>query len=475
MNCQYSPILRILATFTYRLYQAPGEKTNGSATLEDLRVSTLGLSRLAPRLREPVHTEEMENLLEPWISGHHGALRFLRQDSGRPSPRARPAAPLPSATRHDTIWIMNATYQSRLDRLFRAQQEQQLDLLAIVPGANLRYLTGLEMHPSERVTLALFPIMGAAAFVLPELEAPRAQANLAIEASFYTYTDVEGPSAAFRHASADLGLASKAIGVEHLRMRVLELRLLEEYASDASFVDGEPLLSQLRMRKDEEEIAAMRRAAAVNEDCFRQVQAQITRGVTEQELAATWQKAALDGAGDDLPEAPIVASGLNGASPHTMATSKTVQSGELVTIDGFLRVEGYYSDITRTYAVGEIDEELQRIYSVVQESNSAGREIIKPGIQAQEVDRAARQVIEDAGYGQYFVHRTGHGLGLEIHEPPYMVEGNELILEPGMTFTVEPGIYVPGTGGVRIEDNLLVTQYGCESLTTLPRGLIRVP
>ncbi|HJX38496.1 MAG TPA: Xaa-Pro peptidase family protein, partial [Anaerolineae bacterium] len=381
---------------------------------------------------------------------------------------------LPFAPQPGIILAMKTTYVRRLERLTRAQQEQQVDVLAIVPGANLRYLTGLEMHPSERVTLVLFPQGGEPAFVLPELEAPRAEANLGIKASFYTYSDVQGPSAAFRRAASDLHLEGKAIGVEHLRMRVLELRLLEEHVNSARFVDGEPLLSQLRMLKDEEEIAAMRRAAAVNEDCFRQVQAQIKPGVTEQELAAIWQKATLDAASGELPEAPIVASGLNGASPHAWATSRRIEEGDLVTIDGFLRVEGYYSDITRTYAVGEIDEELERIYSIVQEANAAGREIIKPGIQAQEVDGAARQVIEKAGYGEYFIHRTGHGLGLEIHEPPYMVQGSEVFLEPSMAFTVEPGIYLPGRGGVRIEDNVLVTDYGCETLTTLPRELIRL-
>ncbi|MDH4208738.1 MAG: aminopeptidase P family protein, partial [Anaerolineae bacterium] len=318
------------------------------------------------------------------------------------------------------------------------------------------------------------PPEGVPAFVLPELEAPRAQANLGVKASFYTYNDVKGPSGAFRQAAADLHLGGRTIGAEHLRMRVLELRLLEEHVGDARIVDGEPLLSQLRVSKDQDEVAAMRRAAAVNEDCFHLVHGRIKPGVTEQELAAIWQKAALDAAGGQLPEAPIVASGLNGASPHTWATSRRIEEGDLVTIDAFLRVEGYYSDITRTYALGEIEEELGRIYSVVQQANAAGQEIIKPGIQAQEVDRAARQVIEEAGYGEYFIHRTGHGLGLEIHEPPYMVEGSEVILEPGMTFTVEPGIYVPGKGGVRIEDNILVTDDGFETLTTLPRELIHL-
>jgi Xaa-Pro dipeptidase len=368
---------------------------------------------------------------------------------------------------------MKTIHNRRLEKLGDSMKQAAVDLAAIVPGANLRYLTGLEMQTSERITLALFPGVGQPVFVLPALEAPRVQENLKIEASLYTYSDERGPGGAFRQMAADLRLEHKRIGVEHLRMRVLELRQLEESVTNSTFVDVEPLLSQLRITKDEEEIESMRRAAAVNEECFRQVEAQIRSGVAEQELAAIWQKAALDAAAGELPEAPIVAAGLNGASPHAWATSRTVAQGDLVTIDAFLRADGYYSDITRTYGVGDVDKELRRIYSVVEEANAAARDLIRPGVEAQEVDRAARRVIEKAGYGEYFIHRTGHGLGLEIHEPPYIVEGNDLALRPGMTFTVEPGIYVPGRGGVRIEDNVLVAGDGCESLTTLPRELTR--
>jgi Xaa-Pro dipeptidase len=369
---------------------------------------------------------------------------------------------------------MNTTHNRRLKRLTNTMKQARADLAAIVPGANLRYLTGLEMHTSERITLGLFPQDGQPAFVLPVLEAPRVEANLDIEASLYTYSDEQGPRTAFQQMAGDLRMEGKVLAVEHLRMRVLELRQLEESVTNARFVDVEPLLSQLRITKDEEEIESMRRAGIVNEECFGRVVADLRPGVTELELAAIWQKAALDATGGELPEAPIVASGLNGASPHTWATSRPVAEGDLVTIDGFLRVDGYYSDITRTYAVGQVEDELVRIYSVVEEANAAARDLIRPGIEAQEVDRAARLVIEKAGYGEYFIHRTGHGLGLEIHEPPYIVEGNDLALQPGMTFTVEPGIYIPGRGGVRIEDNVLVTEDGCETLTTLPRELIRL-
>jgi Xaa-Pro dipeptidase len=370
---------------------------------------------------------------------------------------------------------MKETYVSRLHNLARAQQDSHVDLVAIVPGANLRYLTGLEMHTSERITLALFPVDGQPLFVLPVLEAPRAQADLGIEASFYTYTDDQGPGPAFEEASSRLDLPGKVIGVEHLQMRVLELRQLERQAAGASFVEAETLLSRLRIVKDQEEIEALRRAATVNEECFRQVMKRIEPGVTEQELAAVWQTTVLQAENSQLPEMPpIVASGPNGASPHTTPSSRRLQKGDLVTIDAFLLVEGYYSDITRTYAVGEPEEELKRIYSVVQEANAAARRFVKPGVRAEEVDAAARQVIDRAGYGEYFIHRTGHGMGLEIHEQPNIVEGNKLVLRPGMVFTVEPGIYLPGKGGVRIEDNVVVTDTGSETLTTLPRELIRL-
>jgi Xaa-Pro dipeptidase len=366
-------------------------------------------------------------------------------------------------------------YRTRLDRLAQSQREQRIDLLAIVPGANLRYLTGLQVISSERISMALFPLGGQPVLVLPVLEAARAEEDLGFQGSFYTYTDERGPDAAFQQMANDLRLGGKVLAVEHLRMRVFELRQLEEDVSGATFVAAEPLLSRLRITKDEGEIAALRRAAKVNEECFRDATRRIKAGVTELELSAAWQRAVLgfeNAALSDLP--PIVASGPNGGSPHGIATSRRLQDGDLVTIDAFLLVDGYYSDITRTYALGAVTEELERIYSIVREANAAGRAAVKPGTQAQEVDRAARQVIESAGYGDYFIHRTGHGMGLEIHEAPNIVEGNDLVLRPGMVFTVEPGIYLPGKGGVRIEDNVLVTEDGCETLTTLPRELIHL-
>jgi Xaa-Pro dipeptidase len=172
---------------------------------------------------------------------------------------------------------------------------------------------------------------------------------------------------------------------------------------------------------------------------------------------------------------PIVVAGPNAASPHSTPSERPIESGETIVVDCGATVGGYAADITRTFAIGELEPEMAQVYDVVRAANAAGRRAVRPGIPAEQVDQAARAVIEDAGYGEYFIHRTGHGLGLEIHEPPYIVAGNRQLLEPGMTFTVEPGIYLPGRGGVRIEDDVVVTADGGDSLTTFPREFAKLP
>ena len=172
-----------------------------------------------------------------------------------------------------------------------------------------------------------------------------------------------------------------------------------------------------------------------------------------------------------MPFSPIVASVPNSANPHAFPGDRQLARGDLLIIDWGANVGGYYSDLTRTFAIGQPEDEMKLIAQTVMWANTAAREIAGPGKAAQEVDRAARKVIEDAGYGQYFIHRTGHGLGMEVHEAPYIREGNPLRLEPGMTFSVEPGIYIPGRGGVRIEDDVVITDQGLQSFSDLPRGL----
>jgi len=361
---------------------------------------------------------------------------------------------------------------SRLERLRQALDGAGLAALALVPGPNLRYLTGLAMHPSERLTLAVLPLAETPVLLLPALEVPRARERLALDMELLPWSDEQGPDVALRRLRERLRLAGECLGAEEQAMRLLEYHALQRAFPICHVVPADGLLATLRMHKDEEEIAAMRRAAAILEQGLQETLQRLRPGMTEREAARTWQWAVAEAGGEAFGDAPIVVAGPRGASPHNVPSDRPIERGELVTLDWAAHVGGYYADITRTVALGEIGPEQRRIYDLVLRANEAGRQAVRPGIPAQEVDRAARRVIAGAGYGPYFLHRTGHGLGLEVHEPPYIVEGNDLPLAVGMTFTVEPGIYIEGLGGVRIEDDILVTPEGGESLTTMGRELI---
>jgi Xaa-Pro dipeptidase len=361
-------------------------------------------------------------------------------------------------------------HKDRLRRLLERAGSNGFDALAFVPGPNLYYLTGLSFHLSERPIVALFPAGGPSAIVLPAFEAVKVE-QATIELEVFPYTDEEGYVPAFQAACAALGVAGRTVGVEALGMRLLEARLLERCAPGSRLSAVEDVVAELRMRKDGHELAQMRRAIGVTEVALRATMRQVRAGMTERELAALVKIEMLRAGAEGMAFAPIVVAGPNAASPHATPSDRSIQSGETVTVDCGAVVGGYAADITRTFAIGALEPELARVYEIVQRANEAGRAAVGPGVPAEAVDRAARAVIEEAGYGEYFIHRTGHGLGLETHEPPYVVAGNERPLEPGMTFTVEPGVYLPGQGGVRIEDDVLVTADGGETMTTLAREL----
>lgn len=359
---------------------------------------------------------------------------------------------------------------SRLARLAELALQAQLDTIAIMPGPNMHYFTGLSFHLSERPTLALLPRTGRPALILPAFEASKTE-HSPIDWLTFTYVDGQDPREAFQAASDALGLSGQSVGVEALRLRYAEMRLLEQTTSQVKFSVAEDLIAQLRMVKDADEIAAMKRAIAITEQALAQVVGLVRAGLTERQIANELLAALMRHGAHGMAFDPLIQSGPNTALPHLSATERVINSGDVLLLDFGIVVDGYLSDITRTFFVGSAPAELRKIYAAVQRANAAGRAAAKPGVTGQDVDRAARQVIVDAGYGPYFTHRTGHGLGLEGHEPPYMVEGNDRPLQPGNTFTVEPGIYVPGLGGVRIEDDVVITATGAESLTTYAREL----
>lgn len=358
----------------------------------------------------------------------------------------------------------------RIAKLTALAAQHGLAGVAIMPGANMQYFTGLSFHLSERPTLALFPRSGPPALILPAFEASKT-ARSPLDWRTFTYSDGQDPLDAFQVASETLGLSGARIGVEALKMRVRELRLLQAAAPGVVGEDADDLIAALRMIKDQAEIATMRRAIQITEQALDDVCDVLRAGLTERQVANELLMALLQRGAAAIAFEPLIQSGPNAALPHLSSTERVIQSGEGLLLDFGITVDGYTSDITRTFAIGAPTAEFKRIYDVVKQANAAGRAAAKPGATGQDVDRATRRVIVEAGYGQYFTHRTGHGLGLEGHEPPYMVEGNAAPLMAGNTFTIEPGIYLPGVGGVRIEDDLLMTTDGAESLTTYDREL----
>ena len=367
-------------------------------------------------------------------------------------------------------------YSQRLASLQRLQAANGVECVALIPGANMRYFTGLTTHLSERPFVVFLPAEGAPAVLLPELETPAARARLPEDVRLSVYRDEEGHEHVFYQVAEELGLEGMAIGVEYLSMRMLEMRRIEQAAPGCQFVATEPWMPILRMSKDETEISRMRRAIEIAEQAMQRLlnEGAIRPGRTELEVASDLRVVMLREGGQGEAFSPIVVSGPNSALPHASPSDRKLSKGDLLTIDWGTVYEGYRSDITRTFVLGAPSPEMDRMQDAVLAANQAGRLAIRPGRPAQEVDRAARRAITQAGYGEFFAHRTGHGLGLETHEPPYIVEGNLELLQIGMTLTVEPGVYIPEVGGVRIEDNVVVTERGAETLTTLPRDLLSI-
>ncbi len=357
-------------------------------------------------------------------------------------------------------------YEQRANRLLALAESQGLDALALMPGPNLVYLTGMHYHLSERPVLLVLPVDASPAVILPELEAGKAEAE---GFKTFSYSDIEGYLMAFHEACVSLQLAEARVGVEALQMRYLESNTLRRFAPNIDLIPVDELIAQLRVIKSGYELASMRRAINVAEDAFLQWVSILAPGMTERAAASLLIAELLRGGADGLAFNPIVASGPNGALPHAVPGNRQFQTGDWIVVDWGANVGGYASDLTRMVVIGEPEGVLHHVYDVVLRANRAGCEAIQPGVEAQFVDARARTVITDAGYGPQFMHRTGHGLGLESHEPPYLVAGNGRVLEPGMTFTVEPGIYMEGLGGVRVEDDVVMTSQGGMVMTELSR------
>ncbi|CCO08899.1 M24 family metallopeptidase [Desulforamulus hydrothermalis] len=254
---------------------------------------------------------------------------------------------------------------------------------------------------------------------------------------------------------------------EHLTVK--QYHRLKEHLGQINPVPAGDLAEELRMVKDQQEIGIIRRAMEIGDRAFAHILNYIKPGVAERELACELEFFMRRQGASGAAFATIVASGPRSALPHGVAGDRRLQPGDFITMDFGAVYQGYHSDMTRTVVLGEPDEKQQEIYNIVLAAQLAGLAAVRPGVKAREVDEAARQVIERRGYGEYFGHGTGHGVGLAIHENPRLAAKDETVLQAGMVVTVEPGIYLPGWGGVRIEDSVLVTDEGCEVLTSSPK------
>jgi Xaa-Pro dipeptidase len=349
-----------------------------------------------------------------------------------------------------------------------------LDIVALIPGATLRYLTGGVHYVMERPIVLFIPLDEQPVAVIPQLEVPLFEAKQ-LDPRIVSWTDAEGYDQAFRVGLDRLHPAGKTIAVEGTRMRFFEGEVIRRWARGATVTAADEQLARLRMNKDDDEIDALRHAVKISEQALQLTLDAVRVGMSEIELADVLE-AHMKALGSEEPSfKTILHAGGNTALPHSGPLPYRIQAGDPLLIDFGAVYQGYRADITRVVFVGEPGQDFRRFHAVVQAANAAGRAAAGPGVAAEAVDIAAKSVLIEAGYGRLIRHRTGHGIGLESHEAPYIVEGNKLPLEPGMVFTVEPGIYEMDHIGVRIEDDLLITAEGAESLSTFSRDIIVVP
>jgi len=359
---------------------------------------------------------------------------------------------------------------SRLELAAEAAARSGLDALLLTPGPDLRYLTGYDTHQSERLTCLAVPAAGPAFLVVPRLELASAQASPAagMNLEFVVWDETDDP---YQVAARRLGgVASVGLTGQMWAMMVLRFRDAMPGARQALAAAA---LRPLRIRKTPAEIAALAEAGAAIDRVHASVPRWLRPGRTEREAAADIASAIV-AQGHARIDFVIVGSGPNAAKPHHEPSGRVLAPGDAVVVDiGGTMPSGYCSDCTRTYAIGEVPPDLARYYEVLREAQEAACAAVRPGIRAEAVDAVARDKIAAAGHGEHFTHRTGHGIGLETHEDPYIVTGNAEELEPGMAFSVEPGIY-PGPHGARIEDIVVCTADGCQRLNNASRDLIVV-
>src|SRR5688572_1871607 len=365
--------------------------------------------------------------------------------------------------------------RARLEKARRLMVENKIDALMLTGGTSMVYFTGMEWWLSERMTAVIVPARGTAFIVTPKFEEERTleQARtgpLGANTAVMTWEEDDSPSALVAKGLRDAGIASGSLAVEET-VRFVFSNMVATAAPAVRITSGTPVTAGCRMVKDAHEQALMRLASQVTLKAYEAAWKALTDGMTQDQFADLVSKAhrQLGFAGS-----AGVQVGEYSALPHGSIQPQTIREGSILLIDGGCKVEGYSSDLSRTFVLGKATDRMKSVFELEHSAQSAALAAAKPGVECQAVDAAARQVIEDGGFGpgyKYFTHRVGHGMGMDGHEWPYLVKGNTLTLEPGMTFSDEPGIYIPGEFGCRLEDDMVITETGAELFTPQSESL----
>lgn len=357
----------------------------------------------------------------------------------------------------------------QIEKITEAMKKSNIDILLIGPSADLQYLTNLHPLTDERFKGLLILQNKKFFYIAPELYYEETRDFLGEETEIITWGDAEGFLKAIREADRKFGLAGKKIGVND-GIRAVDIIDIENFI-DVSFVNGSSIMENIKLIKTEEERENLRIAAQIADKCAKEILSYIKPGITEKDIKDALEDLLIKNGGEEIAFETIIASGPNSSKPHYNEYGRTIEEHDVIIMDFGCKYHGYCSDTSRTVFVGEPTDEQKKIYSIVLEANEKGEAAAKAGATAEEVDAAARNVIIEAGYGQYFFNRVGHGVGTAVHEGPYIKGGNKLVLGDGMVFSVEPGIYIAGKFGMRVEDIVLINGKDAEILNKSYKGL----
>ncbi len=360
----------------------------------------------------------------------------------------------------------------RLSKLTNILVKQGVDGCLLGPTEDIEYIAGIKPFVDERFKGLFLFSDGSWFFISPELYYEEFRNKLGEKAHIYVWSDNDGVDGVFEKATKEYELEGKTIAV-NAGIRAIDLIDMKQIMK-SNFVNGDKMLEKLRIIKDEEEKKYLAKAAEIADKTFEEIIKFIKPGITEREISDKIKELLIELGGEELSFEPIVASGPNSSMPHYNDDKRVIEEQDLVILDYGCRYKGYCSDISRTVFIGEPTEEQKKIYEIVLRANNEAEKAVKEGVKAEDIDKTARKIIADEGYGQYFINRTGHGIGLAVHEAPYIKDGNKQVLKTGMAFSVEPGIYIPGKFGMRVEDIVVVDGEGSIILNKANKDMVVV-